>query len=161
MGWYGSLLAGLLIAELNAFLRRHNLGKALGADGTVRILPGVVKIPDVSFISWKRWPRKRLPRRPIPALVPELVVEVLSETNTQREMEDKLERYFEAGVRLVWCIDPATHAADAYTSPTDATHVGPSGKLDGGEVLPVFRLSLPKLFELADRQPPEEHRRPS
>jgi Uma2 family endonuclease len=156
MGWYESLLAGLIIGELNEFLRRHNLGKALGADGTVRILPGIVKIPDVSFISWKRWPRQRLPRRPIPALIPDLVIEVLSETNTRREMEDKLRRYFEAGVQLVWFVDPATHAADAYTSPADVTHIEPSGELDGGEVLPGFRLSLPSLFELADRQPPDE-----
>ena len=156
MGWYESLLAGVIIGEINTFLRRHNLGKALGADGTVKILPGILKIPDVSFISWKRWPRTRLPRRPVPALVPDLAVEVLSETNTRREMEDKLHRYFEAGVRLVWYVDPATRAADAYTSPADVKHVEPSGELDGGEVLPGFRLSLANLFQFADRQPPEE-----
>lgn len=156
MGWYESLLAVLISSEINAFVIRRNLGKVFGADGTVKILPGILKIPDVSFISWKRWPRTRLPRRPIPALVPDLVVEVLSETNTRREMEDKLQRYFEAGVRLVWYIDPATRAADAYTSPADVKHIEPSGELDGGEVLPGFRLSLANLFQFADRQPPEE-----
>lgn len=156
MGWYESLLAVLISSELNAFVTRRNLGKVLGADGTVRILPGTVKIPDVSFISWKRWPRTRLPRRPVPALIPDLVVEVLSETNTRREMEDKVRRYFEAGVRLVWCVDPATHAADAYTSPAGVKHIDPSGELDGGQVLPGFRLSLASLFEIADRRPPEE-----
>ncbi len=155
MGWYESLLAVLISSELNAFVTRRNLGKVLGADGTVKILPGTVKIPDVSFISWKRWPRTRLPRRPIPALIPDLVVEVLSETNTRREMQDKLQRYFEAGVRLVWCVDPATRAADAYTSPTEVKHIDPSGELEGGQVLPGFRLSLANLFEIADRQPPE------
>ena len=125
IGWYESLLAVLIISELNTFVTRRNLGKVLGADGTVKILPGILKIPDISFISWKRWPRTRLPRRPIPALVPDLVVEVLSETNTRREMEDKLHRYFEAGVRLVWCVDPATRAADVYTSPADVKHVAP------------------------------------
>lgn len=156
MGWYESLLAVLISTELNTFVTRRNLGKVLGADGTVKILPGIVKIPDVSFISWKRWPRTRLLRRPIPALVPDLVVEVLSETNTPHEMESKRQRYFDAGVRLVWYIDPATRGADAYTSPCDVTHVEPSGDLDGGEVLPGFRLSLANLFEIADRQPPEE-----
>jgi Uma2 family endonuclease len=156
MGWYESWLGVLISMKLAAFVTRRKLGKVLGADGTIRILPGKVKIPDVCFISWKRWPRKRLPRRPIPALVPDLVVEVLSQSNTRREMKSKLHRYFEAGVRLVWYVDPASRAADAYTSPTEVTHIEPAGELDGGEVLPGFRLSLPALFEEADYQPEAE-----
>ncbi|HPM82412.1 MAG TPA: hypothetical protein PLF81_17015, partial [Candidatus Anammoximicrobium sp.] len=38
----------------------------------------------MSFIGWHRFPKKRLGRRPIPPLVPDLVVEVLSDTNTKR-----------------------------------------------------------------------------
>jgi Uma2 family endonuclease len=154
MGWYESFLAMIIGGELYKFVMERNLGKLLGADGTVRILPGVVKIPDVSFISWARWPKQPLPRRPIPALVPDLVVEVLSETNTKREMEQKLQRYFEAGVRLVWYVDPATRSADVFLSPGDVTHVDPTGELDGRDVLPGFRLSLREVFEIADRQPP-------
>lgn len=77
MGWYESLIAAFLVAEIHLFLKQHDLGKVLGADGTIQILPGVVKIPDVSFISWNRWPKVPPQRRPIPALVPDLVVEVL------------------------------------------------------------------------------------
>ena len=156
MGWYESLLGVLIATAITKYLDDHRLGKVLGADGSLNILPGMVKIPDVSFISWDRWPKQPLPRRPIPALVPDLAVEVLSETNTEKEMDDKLLKYFQAGVRLVWYVYPETHTAKAFTSPTLATESDENGVLDGGDVLPGFQLSLRELFERADQQAPED-----
>jgi Uma2 family endonuclease len=155
MAWYESLLASLVITEINLYLRSHDIGKILGPDGSLKILPRVVKIPDVSFISWSRWPKEKLPRRPIPALVPDLVVEVLSDTNTKAEMAAKLVTYFEAGVRLVWYIDPETQTAKAYVSPSNVTEIAVDGALSGGDVLPDFQLSLTWLFNEADRSGPD------
>jgi len=154
MGWQDAVLAAWISAEIGAYLKTHDLGQVMGADGPLKILPGKVKLPDVSFIGWSRFPKQRLGRRPIPALVPDLVVEVLSDTNTKREMERKLKQYFQAGVRLVWYIDPKTRSARAFTSPTAVTEIDEDGSLDGGQVLPGFRLSLRGLFERADRQGP-------
>ncbi len=152
MGWYESILAAQLILEIGIYLRQNDLGQVLGANGSLKILPGIVKIPDVSFISWSRFPNQKLERRPIPNLVPDLAVEVLSESNTDIEMATKLERYFEAGVKLVWYIDAGSRTATSYTSPGDAVQISHNGKLDGGEVLPGFRVSLDQLFAQADRQ---------
>jgi len=71
-------------------------------------------------------------------------VEILSPSNTRKEMARKLGEYFEAGVLLVWVIDPAKRTAEAYTNPDAKTAVD---VLDGGDVLPGFRLPLAKLFE--------------
>jgi Uma2 family endonuclease len=79
-------------------------------------------------------------------VIPDLTVEVLSKSNTPKEMERKRREYFDAGVRLVWIIDPKTQSATAYSSPTKSRHVGPDQSLDGGEILPGFRLSLKELF---------------
>lgn len=154
VGWYESMIAMLIGIEIGSYLKTHDLGKVLSSDGSLKILPGTVKIPDVSFISWGRWPKERLARRPIPALVPDLVVEVLSASNTQVEMDEKLAKYFRAGVRLVWYIDPERRAAKSYLSLNDVTEVTTEATLDGGEVLPGFQLSLRILFEEADRQGP-------
>lgn len=152
MGWYESLLASLIAYKFNRYLEDHDLGQVLGADGSLKILPRTVKIPDVSFISWARFPKQRLERRPIPELIPDLVVEVLSDTNTKKEMAMKLDRYFKAGVKLVWYIDPESRSATAYSSPSEFIHIALDGELDGAEVLPEFSLSLTWLFERADRQ---------
>lgn len=152
MGWYESILAVLVAHKISSYLEDHDLGQVLGAGGSLKILPGVVKIPDLSFVSWARFPKERLARRPIPTLIPYLVVEVLSDTNTKKEMAMKLDRYFKAGVRLVWYIDPESRSATAFTTASESVQVDERGQLDGGTVLPDFSLSLKWLFERADRQ---------
>ena len=91
MGFYESFLAMRLVQFLLTFVEQHALGIVAGAAGMLRLAPGRVRIPDVSFISWDRLPQRRVPRQPIPDLVPDLAVEVLSEGNTPREMEQKLQ----------------------------------------------------------------------
>lgn len=152
VGYYESRLAAVLIHYIELFLGRHDLGIVLAPDGALRFMPGLVRIPDVSFISWKKFPNRELPSEPIPDLVPDLAVEVLSEGNTPKEMRRKLREYFQAGVRLVWLIDPATRTAEVYTSPRKKTAITADQAIDGGAVLPGFRLSLQKLFARAGRQ---------
>jgi Uma2 family endonuclease len=154
MGWQEAILATLISAEIVAYLKTHDLGQVLGADGPLEILPGKIKLPDVAYIGWHRFPKQRLGRRPVPALVPDLAVEVLSETNTRAEMDRKLQQYFEAGVSLVWYIGPQSRSARVFTSPSDVTEFDELGLLNGGQVLPGFQLSLQSLFKRADRQGP-------
>jgi Uma2 family endonuclease len=149
MGYFEARVAIVLGTYLQLFLDRHDLGIVLGPDGTLRILPDLVRIPDVSFISWDKFPNRELPPEPIPDLVPNLAVEVLREGNTAAEMRRKLREYFRAGVRLVWLIDPATRTAEVYTSPRKKKTIAEEGALDGGSVLPGFRLSLQELFARA------------
>ena len=124
----------------------HGLGIVLGEAGTLRILPEQVRVPDVCFIAWERFPNRQLPPDPIPALAPDLAVEVLSEGNTEREMQRKLHDYFTAGVRLVWYIDPRTRSAKSYTSEQESSEISESQSLSGGDVLPGFELPLRELF---------------
>lgn len=152
MGFFEARLAGLILHFIESFLDNNDLGFCLGADATLRILPRLVRLPDVSFICWQRLPTRELPAEPVPDLVPDLAVEVLSESNRPREMERKRREYFQGGARLVWEIDPETQSARVYTSPDQFQEVGPDGVLDGGDVLPGFTLSLAQLFARAGRQ---------
>jgi Uma2 family endonuclease len=155
MGFYESVLAGILIGFLRAFLEQHDLGIVSAPDGTVRLMPGRVRIPDVAFFAWRHFPNRRLPRRPIPDLAPDLAVEVISEGNTAKEMENKLQEYFTAGVRLVWYLYPETRTVQVYTSPTEVRTLGEDETLDGGTVLPGFRLSIRQWFEEAGEREEE------
>ena len=55
-------------------------------------------------------------------------------------------------MRLVWQIDPKTHAAEVFTAPDVFTTIASGGTLDGADVLPGFTLSLARLFERAGRR---------
>jgi len=150
MGYIESLLAMAIGEFLRRFVRDRKLGIVLGPDGTLRILPRQVRIPDVCFLSWERFPGGKLPQTPIPAVAPDLAVEVLSEGNTEVEMRRKLQDYFTAGVRLVWYVDLRTRTTAVYTSPEQSTVLGEGDVLTGGDVLPGFELSLRELFAEVD-----------
>jgi Uma2 family endonuclease len=146
MGYRESFVAMLLATSLNNFVLRRKLGAVTGADGMIRLFPGLVRIPDVAFVSRQRLPGGRVPSEPIPHLVPDLAVEVLSLTNTEAEMARKRREYFEAGVRLVWLIDPQARSAAVFTGPEQSTTLGEDGVLEGGEVLPGFAIPLRDLL---------------
>jgi Uma2 family endonuclease len=156
MGFYQARMAAVLIRLIEGFLEQHDLGITLGADGTVRLAPGLVRIPDVAFFSWRHFPQRRLPRAPVPDLVPDLAVEVLSESNTAGEMARKLDEYLAAGVRLVWYVDPERRNAVVHTASGQVTEVGEDEALDGGEVLPGFSVVLRDWFTYAGERDPEE-----
>jgi Uma2 family endonuclease len=154
VGYYESLVAGVLLRLLGGFALEHQLGIVLGEGGTVKELPNQVRVPDVCFLAWEQFPGRVLPSEPIPALAPDLAVEVLSEGNTRGEMERKLRDYFNAGVRLVWYLDPKTRTLRAYTSPEESVLIREEDSLDGDDVLPGFRVTLRDVFSQAAGSPP-------
>jgi Uma2 family endonuclease len=149
VGYYESFLAVRIICLLQAFVKTHDLGIVLGEAGTLQILPRQVRVPDVCFISWNRFPNRELPPEPIPTLAPDLAIEVLSAGNTAGEMQRKLQDYFAAGVKLVWYIDPQTRSAKPYMAEEQFVTVDENGALSGRDVLPGFELPLNALFDKA------------
>src|SRR5205085_7427795 len=102
----------------------------------MRISVGLVRMPDVSVILWDRLPGRVIPSEPIPALAPHLAVEVLSPSNTAAEMALKRSEYFQAGVQLVWMVDPRAKTVRVYTSPSDSTLLRGNDLLVGADILP-------------------------
>jgi Uma2 family endonuclease len=147
LGNHESALAMLLGSFLCRFLEAHDLGIVLGADGMLRLAPGLVRLPDVAFISWDRFPGRRLPMTPIADLAPDLAVEILSPSNTEREMTRKLHEYFAAGCRLAWYVPFGERVVRVYTDPITVRILGEDDTLDGDDVLPGFRLALRDWFD--------------
>jgi Uma2 family endonuclease len=150
MGYWESVLAIELGRFLGIFVNPRNSGIIAGEAGMLRLSPGLVRIPDLSFISRARLAQYRGARPPILPLAPDLTIQVLSEGNTSREMARKIGEFFAAGCRLVWLVDPRNRTVEAYTSPTERVVLTENQTLTGGEVLPGFRLPLRKLFSLLD-----------
>lgn len=149
-GWQESLLAGVLLQWLRNYLDQHRLGVATGADGFTRLFNDTVRGPDVAFVSWDRLPDGRLPTVPIPDLVPNFVIEVLSVGNTYGEMSRKRREYFHAGVQLLWIVDPRERNVTIYRT-VNAPVVVPDGAiLDGEHVLPDWKVDTGELFRKLD-----------
>jgi Uma2 family endonuclease len=151
VGFEESRLAIELSHLIKSYLDKHDLGICVGEAGMMRIAPGLVRIPDLSFISWDRLPGRESPREPIPDLAPDLAVEVLSEGNTPAEMARKVREYFEAGVVLVWLIDPRKRTARVFTTIGKPALVRADQALDGRAVLPGFMVPLSDLLDRGRR----------
>jgi Uma2 family endonuclease len=147
-GFLESWLAVRIATLLNRFAEEHGLGLVAGADGIFALDIDLVRIPDVSFVSWARIPGGEVPTQPFPKIIPNLVVEVISPGNTRKEMEEKLQEYFEKGVRLVWFVRPRQRSVDVYVSPAQFTRITASMTLEGSDVLPGFALPVSELFRM-------------
>jgi Uma2 family endonuclease len=148
--FFESAMSASLCAYVGNFVAREKLGIVLGAGGKLEILPGRVRIPDVSFTSNERLAACRDLGRgtPIPYLVPDLAAELLGPGNTRKEMDEKLDDYFAAGVRLVWYVDPKKRTVRVFTGRHESRLRKGDQVLDGGDVVPGFALPLPELFDI-------------
>ncbi|MCC7424529.1 MAG: Uma2 family endonuclease [Planctomycetaceae bacterium] len=151
MGFEESTLASILVEFLSAWVRKQNLGLVTSPDGMVEIQIDLVRIPDVSYISWNRLPGRRRPKKAVPRVVPNLVAEILSKSNTRTEMKRKRVECFDAGVELFWEIDPKKRVVRVYTAADAYTTLSEDHVLDGGAVLPGFELPLSEFFGELDR----------
>jgi Uma2 family endonuclease len=90
---------------------------------------------------WDRW-------------VPDIAIEVVSETSAKRDYEDKRREYLAAGVREYWIVDPRTRSALFLVRRADEweeQRVGARGKWRTS-LLPGFTLELARVFEAASRR---------
>jgi Uma2 family endonuclease len=152
VGLVEAVIALNLAIELGGYVKRAKLGVVSGADSTLRMVTGRVRLPDFSFFSFASLPGGALPREPIPTLTPDLAVEVLSDSNTPAEIDQKLREYFQGGTRLAWVIDPSTRTVAIYHGQGKPAHVlAESGVLDGEHVVRGFSMPVVALFENVPR----------
>jgi Uma2 family endonuclease len=154
MGTPEAVVAMAVSRALDVFVDDADLGIVLPPDGMLRLSPGLVRIPDVSFISRARLAGRRIADHRLLPLAPNLAIEVLSHSNTDAEMRRKIGEYFGYGAELVWLIDPARgrRTVAVYTSPDDVNMLGEEDHVDGGRVLPGFTMSVRMMFAKLDRE---------
>lgn len=150
MGAFETELTTILCEILGPYVRANGLGRVavemlfdLGAalDRQRR--------PDLAFVSEARWPRgRRAPATAAWSVVPDLAVEVVSPTDQAVEVLQKVREYLGAGVRVVWLVYPSAEELHVYDAADPATIrvVRRGDAIDGGAVVPGFRLPLATLF---------------
>ena len=153
MGNRESLLGVYIGRLIGNYVEVSDLGVILGEAGHIRVGEDQLRAPDVTFIPWSSFPGGELPEdEAYWSVAPGLIVEVLSPGNTPAEIDRKLSELFSAGCKLAWVIDPATKSAKVYTSAKRFKALDASGTLDGGKVLPGFKLRLADLFAATKRR---------
>jgi Uma2 family endonuclease len=132
-------------ARILAHVEEQLLGEVLAAETGFVLArdPDTVRAPDVAFVASERAP---LGTRGFAELAPDLVVEVVSPSDRASEVASKAAMWIDAGVRLVWVVDPQARLAAVHHPGGLVTVLREDGVLDGEDVLPGFRLPLTTVF---------------
>jgi Uma2 family endonuclease len=148
-----SILASRVATNLTIQLGHHLLGNPIGEAlmETLIRLPLPVdrnRRPDVAFVSAQTIAQSQ--SQPGSdnawAVLPELMVEVVSTNDLAEEIIERLNEYFAAGAKLVWVVYPTQRLLYFYESPRKVRILGAEDELDGGSVLPSFRIPIVSLF---------------
>lgn len=124
---------------LGLFVEAHRLGRILTNDGFIQLLndPSHIRGMDVAYISYARLPAKgKLPN--VLEIMPELVVEVKSPSNSCNELIEKTHDYLTAGVDAVILIDPETQSLGVYRLNQETISLTRNDTLALPDVLPGF-----------------------
>jgi Uma2 family endonuclease len=146
------VICARLAARLVSFVEEHDLGEVFGAETgfLVETDPDTVVGADAAFVSRERLATVETFEKFFP-FAPDLAVEVLSPSNTVQEIDEKVNFYFAAGSRAVWVFNPKRRTVAVYRSPFDVRILSEQETLEGGDILPQFRLELAKLFAIVKR----------
>ena len=132
---------------LDAFVRKHGLGRVAGGDPGFVLTrdPDTVRAPDVGFVR-----KERLAANPATDAfwpgAPDLAVEVMSPSDTVRGVDEKAKAWLAAGVNTVWVVNPAWRTVTVYRSAHDIKTLTEDNDLDGLDVLPGFRCRVADVF---------------
>ncbi len=148
-GAEGSIPASFLQDLMGPFARSDRLGRV--ATETLFLIDrarDLKRRPDLAFVSDRRWPlRRRIPQTEAWEVMPDLAVEVVSESNSADAVVITIEDYFRAGAKKVRVIDPVVSEVYVYDAPTRVRILPPGDDLDGEDLLPGSRVAVSTRFE--------------
>ena len=138
-GFLHGIIVDRIGRRIGDHVERHSLGVSAAAETGFQIEreADTVRAPDYAFISHERL-SGRTPATGYAQVTPDLVVEVISPSERQSDVDAKVAMWLDAGVRLVWVVDPASRTVVAHYEHGTATTYGAADTLNGEPVLPDF-----------------------
>ena len=128
------------------FLEKNPLGKVYSSDVGIAFPNGNVRSPDVTYVSLGKLPDGRSPET-FGELIPDLAVEVLSPSDSLKELGRKVGEYLENGVPIVWLVDPAQRTVTVYRSLTQTEQLDANDVITAEPVLPGFSVEVRRFFQ--------------
>jgi Uma2 family endonuclease len=146
---WSSYVAGIILKVLLSFCQQHRLGWVLPPDTSYQCFPQapeMVRKPDVSSIRLGRLSLEQASEGHCP-VVPDLAVEVLSPNDTAYEVDAKVRLYLDAGVRLVWVVNPQQRTVRVHRPTSLGSILREQDELSGEDVIPGFTCLVGEFFE--------------
>lgn len=147
-GPHASLLAELTTAVVMHVRSIHpSPGRVLVGDPGFWIArdPDTVRAPDLAFLAQDRLPGGVVPPGFLEG-VPDLAVEIRSPSDRTGAVLEKVGQWLDAGVAIVWVIDPQRRTAQYFAADGTIRLFGAHDTLDADPVLPTLQVPLAPLW---------------
>ena len=138
-----SEISSILIRLLGNWVYPRRLGRVFDSAGGFIMPDTNVKAPDVSFV---RAARLRQSPRYFGELVPDLVVEIKSQSDRIKPIEAKVLKFIELGAIVGILIDPDEETVTVYRSTGEPTVLGNGDILTVAELFPGWELPVSELW---------------
>ena len=128
-------------------VRQHDLGVVYAAETGFKLRedPDTVRAADAAFVAKARIPSEGEPEG-YWAIAPDLVVEVISPSDSAPAVQSKVADWLAAGCRIVWVVYPDTKTVTEYRSWQKVQVLTADQSLEGSDVLPGFVCPVRELF---------------
>jgi Uma2 family endonuclease len=136
-----------IAGPLYDYAKKKSLGQVYAAETGFLIEqnPDSVRTADVAFVRRERI-EKAGQVQGYWIGPPDLVVEVISPSDTVRRVEGKVAQWLKSGARRIWVVSPKMHTVTVYRSLTEIVVLTKNDTLDGGDVVPGFQIPIAEIF---------------
>ncbi|BAY62648.1 hypothetical protein NIES22_27230 [Calothrix brevissima NIES-22] len=132
-----------LITDLEIWNRQAKLGKVFSSSTIFTLPNGAKRSPDAAWVKLERWEALTIEqRKKFPPLVPDFVIELRSETDSLKPLQQKMQEYIDNRLRLGWLINPQDATVEIYRINQAVEVVQMPNIISGEGVLPGFELQV-------------------
>lgn len=140
-----------ITTALSLYVENNPIGE-IYTECNFELKKGLIRIPDVAFVSFERFPKDGEPTGSRWKTAPDLAVEIISPTDDYKAVFQKISEYFVNGVRQIWLIEPGEKTLTIYRSRKDVTILTENDELVSQDILPNFTLKLSNIFRKPGRK---------
>jgi Uma2 family endonuclease len=131
------------IIDLGIWNRQTDLGKVFSSSTLFKLPNGGDRSPDAAWVERSRWealtPEQR---QKFPPIAPDFVIELRSQSDKLKTLQEKMQEYMDSGVRLGWLFNPQDQQVEIYRQGQEKEVRSLPTTLSGEAVLPGFELQV-------------------
>lgn len=146
-GLESSFTNGELFGEVRNWNRQTKAGRTSESNGGYTLPDKSMRAPDVGWVSKERL-MSVLPEelKKFAHVCPDFVIEVRSESDNLSELQAKMEKWLQNGVRLGWLVDPQLKTTTIYRPGQEPISKPFTETLSGEDVLIGFTMNVAEVL---------------
>jgi len=136
-----------ILVELANWAAQDGRGRTYNSNAGWKLPDGSMRAADAHWISWERLKAMTdAERKGFPRMCPEFVIEVRSESDALKPLQEKMLEWIANGAELAWLVDPLRKAVEIYRPGREPEVLEGGSAVEGEGPVAGFVLELGKVW---------------